>query len=101
MVQGGLLTAHPVSAHGGGEAPGGRSSLRRPPGAAGVGPHPLAVWEGVDPLRLSFGYLEASVTLIFYIFFLEFFGHCKYGSKPAIHRHQQPETGTGCTELVS
>src|SRR3954468_8047306 len=29
MVQGGLLTAHPGSVHGGGEAPGGQSSLRR------------------------------------------------------------------------
>ena len=29
MVQGGLLTAHPGSAHGGGEAPGGQSSLRQ------------------------------------------------------------------------
>ena len=34
---------------------------------------------GGAPLRLSFGPLEASVTLIFYIFFLKFFGHCKYG----------------------
>ena len=29
MVQGGLLTAHPGSAHGGGEAPGGDPSLRQ------------------------------------------------------------------------
>ena len=29
MVQGGLLTAHPGSAHGGGEAPGGGSPLRQ------------------------------------------------------------------------
>ena len=34
MVQGGLLTAHPGSAHGGGEAPGDRSSLRH---GAGTG----------------------------------------------------------------
>ena len=42
---------------------------------------------GVAPLRLSFGLRESSGTLIFYIFFMEFFGHCKYGYKPAIHRH--------------
>src|SRR3954466_9575976 len=35
MVQGRLLTAHPGSVHGGGEAPGGRSSLRK-----GVGKDP-------------------------------------------------------------
>src|SRR3954470_1530440 len=35
MVQGRLLTAHPGSVHGGGEAPGGRSSLRQ---VAGKGP---------------------------------------------------------------
>ena len=29
MVQGGLLTAHPRSVHGGGEAPGGDPSLRQ------------------------------------------------------------------------
>ena len=29
MVQGGLLTAHPGSVHGGGEAPGDQSSLRQ------------------------------------------------------------------------
>src|SRR4051812_16136692 len=32
MVQGGLLTVHPGSIHGDGEAPGGGSSLRRVPG---------------------------------------------------------------------
>src|SRR3954468_1849149 len=42
MVQGGLLTAHPGSVHGGGEAPGGGSSLRqgvgkRSSGAPGLG----------------------------------------------------------------
>ena len=42
-------------------------------------PRQVAAWEGVAPLRLPFGVLEASVTLIFYIFFLEFFGHYKYG----------------------
>src|ERR1041385_4902458 len=35
MVQGRLLMAHPGSVHGGGEAPGGRSSLRQ---GAGKGP---------------------------------------------------------------
>src|SRR3954464_11006683 len=42
MVQGGLLTVHPGSVHGGGEAPGGGSSLRqgagkRSPGFADLG----------------------------------------------------------------
>src|ERR1041385_3210902 len=42
MVQGGLLTGHPGSIHGGGEAPGGGSSLRqgarkRSPGAPDLG----------------------------------------------------------------
>src|SRR4051812_48864555 len=42
MVQGGLLTVHPGSIHGGGEAPGGGSSLRqgagkRSPGAPDLG----------------------------------------------------------------
>jgi len=58
---------------GGTHLPGGL--LARP----GVGPRPLAAWEGGGPLRLPFSALEASVTLIFYIFFLEYFGHCKYG----------------------
>ena len=39
MVQGGLLTAHPGSAHGGGEAPGDRSSLRQGAGT----------WSSSDP----------------------------------------------------
>ena len=34
MVQGGLLTSHPGSVHGDGEAPGGGSSLRQ---GAGIG----------------------------------------------------------------
>src|SRR3954465_10001710 len=42
MVQGGLLTVHPGSIHGGGEAPGGGSSLKqgagkRSPGAPDLG----------------------------------------------------------------
>src|SRR4051812_42452725 len=36
MVQGGLLMAHPGSVHGGGETPGGQSSLRQ---GAGIGSH--------------------------------------------------------------
>ena len=64
-----------------------------------VGPRRQAAWAGGAP-RPSFGLPESSGTLIFYIFFVEFFGHCKYGYKPAIHRHQQTKTGTGCTELV-
>ena len=34
MVQGGLLTAHPGDAHGGGEVSGGESSLRQGSGTA-------------------------------------------------------------------
>src|SRR3954466_15055029 len=37
MVQGGLLTDHPGSVHGGGEAPGGRSSLRQGAGKRSAG----------------------------------------------------------------
>src|SRR3954462_1976871 len=37
MVQGGLLTVHPGSVHGGGEAPGGGSSLRQVAGKRSSG----------------------------------------------------------------
>ena len=37
MVQGGLLTTHPGSVHGDGEAPGGESSLRQGAGTASPG----------------------------------------------------------------
>ena len=37
MVQGGLLTSHPGSFHGDGEAPGGESSLRQGAGTASPG----------------------------------------------------------------
>src|ERR1041385_157970 len=37
MVQGKLLTAHPGSVHGGGEAPGGQSSLRQGAGKRATG----------------------------------------------------------------
>ena len=37
MVQGGLLTAHPGAAHGGGEDVGGRSPLRQGAGTASPG----------------------------------------------------------------
>src|SRR4051812_39908608 len=37
MVQGGLLTVHPGSIHGGGEAPGGDSSLRQGAGKRSSG----------------------------------------------------------------
>ena len=37
MVQRKLLTAHPGSVHGGGEAPGGRSSLRQGAGKGSAG----------------------------------------------------------------
>ena len=45
----------------------------------GWGRAPWPPGRGVAPLQLSFGLREASVALIFFIFFLEFFGHCKYG----------------------
>ena len=65
-----------------------------------MGPRPLAAWAGGGPpptlLRSSGVFWNADFLYIF----LEIFGHCKYGYKPAIHRHQQIETGTGCTELV-
>ena len=43
MVQGGLLTAHPGSAHGGGEAPGDRSSLRQGAGTGSSGDPDLGI----------------------------------------------------------
>ena len=43
MVQGGLLTAHPGSAHGGGEAPGDRSSLRQGAGIGSFGDPDLGI----------------------------------------------------------
>ena len=43
MVQGGLLTAHPGSAHGGGEAPGGQSSLRQGAGKGSSGDPDLGI----------------------------------------------------------
>ena len=43
MVQGGLLTAHPGSAHGGGEAPGDQSSLRQGAGMRSSGDPNLGI----------------------------------------------------------
>ena len=43
MVQGGLLTAHPGSVHGGGEAPGGQSSLRQGAGKRSSGAPDLGI----------------------------------------------------------
>ena len=43
MVQGGLLTAHLGSTHGGGEAPGDRSSLRQGAGTGSSGDPDLGI----------------------------------------------------------
>ena len=43
MVQGGLLTAHPGSAHGGGEAPGDQFSLRQGAGMRSSGDPDLGI----------------------------------------------------------
>ena len=48
MVQGGLLTAHPGSAHGGGEAPGDQSSLRQGAGIGSSGDPNLGIVEMVE-----------------------------------------------------
>ena len=48
MVQGGLLTAHPGSAHGGGEAPGDRSSLRQGAGTGSSRDPNLEIAEAVE-----------------------------------------------------
>ena len=48
MVQGGLLTAHPGSAHGGGEAPGDRSSLRQDAGIGSFGDPDLGIAAAVE-----------------------------------------------------
>ena len=42
-------------------------------------PRQQAAWEAPGPLWPSFGDQEASVSLIFYIFFLDFFGLRKIG----------------------
>ena len=49
------------------------------PARPGVGPRPLAAWEGVAPLRLPFGLLESSEGLIFYIFSWNFLGTVNMG----------------------
>ena len=48
MVQGGLLTAHPGSAHGGGEAPGDQSSLRQGAGTASPGDPEIGIAAAVE-----------------------------------------------------
>src|SRR4051812_8621950 len=45
MVQGGLHTNHPRSVHGGGEAPGGQSSLRKGAGKRSFGAPDLEAWQ--------------------------------------------------------
>ena len=51
MVQGGLLTAHPGSIHGGGEAPGGQSSLRQGAGKRSSGAPDLGSAVAADQRR--------------------------------------------------
>ena len=48
MVQGGLLTAHPGSAHGGGEAPGDQSSLRQGVGTGSYGDPNLGIMAAAE-----------------------------------------------------
>ena len=50
---------------------------RLPPGATTRGVAPPGSLDHGAPLWPCFGALECSVSLIFYIFFLEFFGHFK------------------------
>src|ERR1044071_9340356 len=51
MVQGGLLTVHPGSIHGGGEAPGGGSSLRQGAGKRSSGTSDLGSATAVEQRR--------------------------------------------------
>src|SRR4051812_17911858 len=63
---------------------------------------------GTTPGRLGarwapwtpFGVPEASLMLFFIMIFLDFLEHFKLGKITSTKRHQQTETGTGCTELV-
>ena len=48
MVSGGLLTAHPGSADGGGEAPGGQSTLQQGVGTGSLGCPDLGVAATVE-----------------------------------------------------
>ena len=48
MVQGGLLTAQPGSAHGGGEAPGDQSALRQGAGIGSSGAPDLGIAEAAE-----------------------------------------------------
>ena len=70
--------------------PGGPTAWPRGGGRATRAPRPL-----VAPLRLHFGVLEGSGTLIFYIFFSEFFLTVFVMEKPEIQKQQKTETGTG------
>ena len=54
MVQGGLLTAHPGSAHGGGEAPGDQSSLRQGAGTRSSGDPDLGIATAAEQSPKSF-----------------------------------------------
>src|SRR3954462_12770200 len=51
MVQGGLLTVHPGSIHGGGETPGGGSSLRQGAGKRSPGAPDLGSAEAAEQRR--------------------------------------------------
>src|ERR1041385_4090632 len=51
MVQGGLLTVPPGSIHGGGEAPGGGSSLRQGAGKTSAGAPDLGSAAAAEPQR--------------------------------------------------
>lgn len=66
----------------------------------GGGPRQVAAWVRPAPLWPTLVLLEASVMLIFIYFSRYFWGSRNWGEVPAIKRHQQTETCTGCTELV-
>ena len=64
MVQGGLLTAHPGSAHGGGEAPGGQSSLRQGAGTGSSGYPDLGIAAAVEQRKISDG-IEVVLLVVY------------------------------------
>ena len=76
-------------------------AARRVPGAAqgGAAPGTLLApwWWPRSPLLVI---PEASHTLIFYIFFLEFFGRFKKPENMKNKNSRKQELTTGCTELV-
>src|ERR1043165_2358743 len=76
-------------------------AARRPPGVTqgGAAPGTLlgAWWWPSSPLLIL---PESSITLIFYIFFMDFFGHFNQPENLKNKNSRNRELATGCTELI-